>query len=95
MANNLILLGNAAHSSRSPHKIVLHEMIIGETQRREWVVILMHWHGFAHSLEDGWISLTNNAAKRALCLGGRSWLFAGSDSEGVRAETMYAIADAT
>ena len=53
--------------------------------------MLKHKDGFAHFLDDGRICLTNNAAERALrplCLGHKSWLFAGSDRGGARAAVM-------
>ena len=56
--------------------------------------MLKRWDGFARFLDDGRICLTNNAAERALrplCLGRRSWLFAGSDRGGVRAADMYTL----
>ena len=56
--------------------------------------MLKRWDGFARFLDDGHICLTNNAAERALrplCLGRRSWLFAGSDRGGVRAAVMYTL----
>ena len=56
--------------------------------------MLKRWEGFARFLDDGHICLTNNAAERALrplCLGRRSWLFAGSDRGGVRAAAMYTL----
>ena len=56
--------------------------------------MLKRCDGFARFLEDGRICLTNNAAERALsplCLGRRSWLFAGSDRGGVRAAAMYTL----
>ena len=56
--------------------------------------MLKRWDGFARFLDDGQICLTNNAAERALrplCLGRRSWLFAGSDRGGVRAAAMYTL----
>ena len=56
--------------------------------------MLKRWDGFARFLDDGRICLTNNAAERALrplCLGRRSWLFAGSDRGGVRAAVMYTL----
>ena len=56
--------------------------------------MLKRWDGFARFLDDGHICLTNNAAERALrplCLGRRSWLFAGSDRGGVRAAVMYTM----
>ena len=56
--------------------------------------MLKRWDGFARFLDDGRICLTNNAGERALrplCLGRRSWLFAGSDRGGVRAAAMYTL----
>ena len=56
--------------------------------------MLRRWELFARFLDDGRICLTNNAAERALrplCLGRRSWLFAGSDRGGVRAAVMYTL----
>ena len=53
--------------------------------------MLKRWDGFARFLDDGRICLTNNAAERALrplCLGRKSWLFAGSDRGGARAAVM-------
>ena len=55
---------------------------------------LKRWGSFARFLDDGRICLTNNAAERALrplCLGRRSWLFAGSDRGGERAAVMYTL----
>ena len=56
--------------------------------------MLKRWDGFARFLDDGRICLTNNAAERALrplCLGRKSWLFAGSDRGGARAAVMYTL----
>ena len=56
--------------------------------------MLKRWDGFARFLDDGRICTTNNAAERALrplCLGRRSWLFAGSDRGGRRAAAMYTL----
>ena len=56
--------------------------------------MLKRWDGFARFLDDGRICLTNNAAERALrriCLGRKSWLFAGSDHGGERAAVMYTL----
>ena len=56
--------------------------------------MLKRWDGFARFLDDGRICLTNNAAERALrplCLGRKSWLFAGSDRGGERAAVMYTL----
>ena len=56
--------------------------------------MLKRWDGFTRFLDDGRICLTNNAAERALrplCLGRKSWLFAGSDRGGARAAVMYTL----
>ena len=56
--------------------------------------MLKRWDGGARFLDDGRICMTNNATERALrplCLGRRSWLFAGSDRGGVRAAAMYTL----
>ena len=56
--------------------------------------MLKRWDGFTRFLDDGRICTTNNAAERALrplCLGRRSWLFAGSDRGGARAAAMYTL----
>ena len=56
--------------------------------------MLKRWDGFARFLDDGRICLTNNLAERALrplCLGRRSWLFAGSDRGGRRAAAIYTL----
>ena len=56
--------------------------------------MLKRWDGFVRFLDDGRICLTNNAAERALrgvCLGRKSWLFAGSDRGGERAALMYTL----
>jgi transposase len=53
--------------------------------------MLKRWDGFALSLEDGRICLTNNAAERALrgiALGRRNWTFAGSQRGADRAAIM-------
>ena len=51
------------------------------------------WEAFTRFLDDGRISMTNNAAERALrgvALGRKSWLFAGSERGG-RAAFMYSL----
>ena len=56
--------------------------------------MLKRWGSFARFLDNGQICLTNNAAERALrgiCLGRKSWLFAGSDRGGERAAVMYTL----
>ena len=56
--------------------------------------MLKRWASFTRFLEDGRICLTNNAAERALralALGRKAWLFAGSDRGGQRAAFMYSL----
>jgi len=56
--------------------------------------MLKRWAAFTRFLEDGRICLTNNAAERemrAIALGRKSWLFAGSDWGGERAAAMYTL----
>jgi transposase len=56
--------------------------------------MLKRWTVFVRFLDDGRICLSNNAAERALrgiALGGKSWLFAGSDRGGERAAAMYTL----
>ena len=56
--------------------------------------MLKRWVVFVQFLDDGRICLTNNAAERALfCIafGPKSWLFAGSDCDGIRAADVYTL----
>ena len=56
--------------------------------------MLKRWDAFARFLGDGRICLSNNAAERALravALGRKSWLFAGSDRGGERAALVYSL----
>ena len=56
--------------------------------------MLKRWDAFARFLDDGKICLSDNAAERALrgiALGRKSWLFAGSDRGGERADAMYSL----
>ena len=56
--------------------------------------MLKRWSAFARFLDDGRICLTNTAAERelrAVALGRKSWLFAGSDRGGERAAVMYTL----
>jgi transposase len=56
--------------------------------------MLKRWVSFARFLDDGRICLSNNAAESALrgiALGGKSWLFAGSDRGGQRAAFMCTL----
>jgi transposase len=55
---------------------------------------LPRWTALTRYTTDGRLDICNNAAERAirpLTLGRKNWLFAGSDSGGVRAATMYTI----
>ena len=56
--------------------------------------MLKRWTSFSRFLDDGRICLTNNAAERALraiALGRKAWLFAGSDRGGERAAAVYSL----
>jgi transposase len=56
--------------------------------------MLKRWDAFARFLGDGRICLTNNAAERAIravALGRKAWLFAGSDRGGERAALVYSL----
>lgn len=55
--------------------------------RRQWVAL-------ARYVEDGRLSIDNNAAERALrrvAVGRKNWLFAGSDAGGRRAAILYSL----
>jgi transposase len=56
--------------------------------------MLTRWEAFTRSLDDGRICLSNNAAERALralALGRKSWLFAGSERGAERAALTYTL----
>lgn len=56
--------------------------------------MLRRWDRFTRFLSDGRICLTNNAAERslrALALGRKAWLFAGSDRGAERAAVIYSL----
>ena len=56
--------------------------------------MLKRWDAFARFLDDGRICLSNNAAERAIravALGRKAWLFAGSDRGGERAAIVYSL----
>ena len=56
--------------------------------------MLKRWDSFARFLDDGRICLSNNAAERAMraiAIGRKSWLFAGSDRGGARAAIVYSL----
>jgi transposase len=55
---------------------------------------LSNWTALTRFCEDGRIEIDNNAAERALravALGRKNWLFAGSDDGGERAAAMYTL----
>ena len=55
---------------------------------------LSRWDALLRYIEDGHIEIDNNAAERALravALGRRNWLFAGSDDGGERAAAIYTL----
>jgi transposase len=55
---------------------------------------LSRWRALTRYTTDGRLEMTNNAVERAirpLVLGRKNYLFAGSDSGGVRAATMYTL----
>jgi len=55
---------------------------------------LSRWDALTRYTNDGRLEMTNNAAERAirpLVLGRKNYLFAGSDSGGVRAAKMYTL----
>jgi len=56
---------------------------------------LTNWRALTRYTMDGRLEISNNAAERAirpLALGRKNWLFAGSDSGGQSAATIYTIA---
>jgi transposase len=56
--------------------------------------MLTRWNAFARFLRDGRICMTNNAAERALravAVGRKNWLFAGSDRGADRAAALYTL----
>jgi transposase len=56
--------------------------------------MLTRWDAFARFIDDGRVCVSNNAAERsvrAVALGRKSWLFAGSDRGGDRAAIVYSL----
>jgi transposase len=56
--------------------------------------MLKRWPAFTRFLDDGRICPSNNAAERALraiAIGRKAWLFAGSDRGGERAAAMFTL----
>ena len=57
---------------------------------------LSRWDALTRYTTDGRLDICNNAAERAirpLAIGRRNWTFAGADSGGVRAATIYTITE--
>ncbi len=55
---------------------------------------LSHWRALTRYVDDGLLEIDNSAAERALravALGRKNYLFAGSDSGGERAATIYSL----
>jgi hypothetical protein len=55
---------------------------------------LGRWSALLRYCDDGWLEIDNNAAERALravALGRKNYLFAGSDSGGERAAAIYSL----
>ena len=53
-----------------------------------------HWAALTRYRDDGRLEIDNNAAERALravALGRKNWLFAGSDDGGERAAAIYSL----
>ena len=59
---------------------------------------LSHWVALSRYRDDGHLEIDNNAAERALravALGRKNWLFAGSDDGGERAAAIYSLLGTT
>jgi len=55
---------------------------------------LSHWRALTRYLDDGLLEIDNNSVERALrcvAMGRKNYLFAGSDSGGVRAAFLYSL----
>ena len=54
---------------------------------------LGRWEALNRFLHDGRIEIDNNAAERAIALGRKNYLFAGSDAGGERAAAIYSLTE--
>jgi transposase len=75
-------------------RAALREISAKSTLARAIRYALSRWDALTHYTSDGRLEMTNNAAERAirpLVLGRKNYLFAGSDSGGVRAAKMYTL----
>lgn len=75
-------------------RTALGEISAKSTLARAIRYALSRWDALTRYISDGRLEMTNNTAERAirpLVLGRKNYLFAGSDSGGVRAAKMYTI----
>jgi hypothetical protein len=75
-------------------RAALREISAKSTLARAIRYALSRWDALTLYTSDGRLEMTNNAAERAirpLVLGRKNYLFAGSDSGGVRAAKMYTL----
>lgn len=75
-------------------RAALSEISAKSTLARAIRYALSRWDSLTRYTRDGRLEMTNNAAERAirpLVLGRKNYLFAGSDSGGVRAAKMYTL----
>jgi hypothetical protein len=84
-------------SSKSLHEW-LHKTASGLSKKSELAkairYALSNWVALTRYCEDGRLEIDNNAAERALravALGRKNWLFAGSDDGGERAAAIYTL----
>jgi transposase len=76
----------------------LHKTATGLSKKSELAkairYALSNWVALTRYCEDGRLEIDNNAAERALravALGRKNWLFAGSDDGGERAAAIYTL----
>lgn len=76
----------------------LHSCLSSLSKKSELAIairyVLSRWAAFTRYRDDGRIEIDNNAAERALravALGRKNWLFAGSDDGGERAAALYTL----
>jgi transposase len=76
----------------------LHTVLPSVSKKSELAIairyLLSRWSAFTRFRDDGRIELDNNAAERSLravALGRKNWLFAGSDDGGERAAAIYSL----
>jgi transposase len=75
-------------------RAALSEISAKSTLARAIRYALSRWDALTRYTSDGRLEMTNNAAERAirpLVLGRKNYLFAGSDSGGIRAAKMYTL----